>query len=203
MANSDDMVLMATIGAPHGVRGELRAKPYSDNPLALGKYGALSDMNGRTYTVKTIRSAKNVVVMRLSGVDTREAAEKLKGVSLYVARDCLPDDDLDNDEFYQADLIGLDTRDAQDKTYGKVSAIHNFGGGDILELAVPGKRSVMIPFSETSVLDIDLEAGIITLEPVAAGLTDTDDEPGPGSRRRRPASRAKGDPAPDAKGDAS
>lgn len=202
MANVDDMVLMATIGAPHGVRGELRAKPFTDNPLALGQYGALSDRNGQTFTVKTIRAAKNVVVMRLSGVDTREAAEKLKGVSLYVARDCLPDNLLDDDEFFQADLVGLKTRDGEGKTYGSVTAIHNFGGGDILELAEPGKRSVMIPFSEASVLDIDLEAGIITLEPVAAGLTDTDEEPGPGSRRRRPAAKGEENQAPDSKGDA-
>lgn len=184
----DDLVLVAEIGAPHGVRGEIRARVYTEDPLALPSFGPLQDEAGRSYAIRSVRPAKNVVVMRLSGVESREAAEALKGTSLYVARSRLPDEALEDDEFFQADLVGLDVRDAGGKTYGTVQAVHNFGGGDILELAEAGKRSVMIPFSEAAVPEIDLEAGFVLIEPVAAGLDG--DETGPGSRKRRPPSKA-------------
>jgi hypothetical protein len=112
MAKSDDLVLMAVIGAPHGVRGELRAKPYTDDPLALGAYGPLQDDEGNAYTVLSVRPAKAVAVLRLKGIDSREAAEKLKGTGLYVPRAALRDDSLDDDEYFQADLEGLTVRDA-------------------------------------------------------------------------------------------
>lgn len=184
----EDRVLVAEIGAPHGVRGEIRAKAYTEDPLALSTLGPLQDDSGKSYEVRSVRPAKSVVVMRLSGVETREAAEALKGTSLYVARSRLPDDALEEDEFFQADLIGLDVRDVGGKTHGTVQAVHNFGGGDILELAQAGKRSVMIPFSAAAVPDIDLEAGFVLVDPVAAGLDG--DEAGPGSRKRRPPSKA-------------
>lgn len=188
MTRQDDLVPVAVIGAPHGVRGEIRAKVYTEDPLALPTFGPLRDEAGRLYEVRSVRPAKTMVVMRLAGVESREAAEALKGTSLYIARGRLPDDALEDDEFFQADLIGLDVRDASGKTYGTVKAVHNFGAGDILELAEAGKRSVMIPFSEAAVPDIDLEAGFVLVDPVAAGLDG--DEAGPGSRKRRPPSKA-------------
>ena len=191
MAKPDDMVLMAVIGAPHGVRGEVRAKPYTGDPMALGDYGALCDETGGTYEVLSVRPAKNVVVLRLEGIKDREAAEALKGVSLYVPRARLPDDLLEDDEFFHADLEGLAVRDAEGKEYGTVGGVYNFGAGDILEVLRPGKRPVMIPFSEAAVPYIDREGGVLTVEPVAAGLDGTDEEKGPGSRRRRPSTGKK------------
>lgn len=192
MTRNDELVQMAVIGAPHGVRGEIRAKAYTEDPLALGTFGPLQDEAGHQYEVLSIRPAKNVVVMRLSGVDTREAAEALKGKSLFIGRSRLPDDALQDEEFFQTDLIGLDVRDAAGKTYGAVQAVHNFGGGDILELAEAGKRSVMIPFSEAAVPDISIEAGFVLVDPIAAGLDG--EEAGPGSRKRRPPSKANKSP---------
>lgn len=188
MTGNDDLVLMAVVGAPHGVRGEVRARAYSDDPMALKTFSPLQDEAGRHYEVRSVRPAKNVVVMRLSGVETREAAEALKGTSLYIDRSRLPDDSLEDDEFFQADLIGLQVRDNAGKTYGTVQAVQNFGGGDILELADAGKRSVMIPFSEAAVPEIDVAAGFILVDPVAAGLDGA--ETGPGSRKRRPPSKS-------------
>ncbi len=186
MATSDDLVLMAVIGAPHGVRGEVRAKPYTGDPLALGTYGTLSDRDGRAFRVLAVRPAKNVVVMRLEGVDSREAAEALKGTELFVPRRALPDDSLEEDEYFQSDLQGLCVRDARGRDHGRVEGVHNFGAGDILELKKPGARAVMIPFSESAVPHIDWENGVLTVDPVAAGLDDDADSSGPGSRRRRP-----------------
>ena len=186
MAKSDDLVLMAVIGAPHGDRGELRAKPHTDTPLALGAYGPLRDGAGRTYTVLAVRPAKTVVVMRLDGINSREAAVALKGTELFVQRSALPDDSLEEDEFFQADLAGLAVRDADGLDHGRVEAVYNFGAGDILELKKPGAKTVMIPFSESAVPHIDWESGVLTVDPLAAGLDDESETKGPGSRRRRP-----------------
>lgn len=191
MAKSEDLVLMAVIGAPHGVRGELRAKPHTDDPLALGTYGALLDDTGKAYTVQSVRPSKNVVVLRLQGIDSREAAEALKGKGLFVPRSALPDDSLEEDEFFQSDLEGLAVVDADGGDRGLVAGVYNFGAGDVLELKKPGAKPVMIPFSETAVPDIDWENRVLTVDPVAAGLDGEDEQQGPGSRRRRPSGRKR------------
>ncbi|MEX3011688.1 ribosome maturation factor RimM [Hoeflea sp. TYP-13] len=186
MAKPDDMVLMAVIGAPHGVRGELRANPHTDDPLALSDYSPLCDETGRVFKVLSVRPAKNVVVIRLEGINGREAAEALKGTSLYVPRDRLPDDLLEEEEYFHADLEGLTVRDPDGNEHGTVSGVYNFGAGDILELSRHGKKPVMIPFSEAAVPHIDWESGVLTVDPAAAGLDGSEEEQGPGSRRRRP-----------------
>jgi 16S rRNA processing protein RimM len=166
-------VVMGLIGAPHGVRGELRVKTFTADPLALGDYGPLHDAEGRTYTVDAIRPQKTVMVVRFREVTTREQAEALNGTELFVDRALLPAG-LDEDEYYHSDLIGLDVRSADGVSWGKVAAIHNFGGGDVIE--IKGSGSPMIPFSRAAVPDIDLKGGFITIDPVAAGLVDTGED---------------------------
>ncbi|WP_419908076.1 ribosome maturation factor RimM [Hoeflea sp.] len=198
MAQSDDLIVLAEIGAPHGVRGELRAKVHTEDPLAIGDYGPLVDRDGRAFTVLSVRPAKNVVVMRLEGIDSREAAEALKGVALHVPRSRLPDGLLEEEEFFQSDLIGLSVRDAEGMVYGTVTAMHNFGAGDILEIKPPKGPAVMIPFSEAAVPDIDFDGGFLTIDKTAAGLDDPREKKGPGSRRRRPEKKAAGKAGRDA-----
>lgn len=188
MAASTDLVLMAVIGAPHGVRGEVRARSYTDDPLGLKTYSPLFDERGGRFEVLSVRSSKNVVILRLSDIDTREKAEALKGLALYVQRDRLPDETLDDDEFFQADLIGLTVVDGAGVSHGAVTAVHNFGGGDILELADVGHRSAMIPFNETAIIEIDFDRAVIVVDRMAAGLDDPAQR-GPGSRKRRPPER--------------
>ena len=91
-------------------------------------------------------------------------------------RDALPDEDLDDDEFYYADLEGLEVYDAENNHYVAVTAVYDFGAGDLLELKGPGKRPVLIPFSEAAVLEIDLEGGRLLVDPIAAGLKDDGEE---------------------------
>ncbi|MFP1630611.1 ribosome maturation factor RimM [Zhengella sp. ZM62] len=169
-------VRMAVIGAPHGVRGELRVKSFTADPLAIGDYGPLHDAEGRLYEVLDVRPAKTVVVVRFRGVTTREQAEALNGVELLVARDALPDEDLEEDEFFHADLVGLEVRDGDGKTLGKVTALQDFGGGDLLEITLGGRKGVLIPFTMAAVPVVDVAGGFVTIEPVAAGLVDTGDE---------------------------
>lgn len=176
MKKLDKPVQMAVIGAPHGVKGELRVKTFTADPLALGDYGPLTSEDGRTFTVAAIRPAKNIVVVRFKEVTTREQAEAVNGVALYVDRSVLPDEELDEEEFFHADLIGLEIRDETGAKIGKVIAIQNFGGGDILEANLSGRRSVMIPFTLAAIPEVSISGGYIRIDSVAAGLVDDEDE---------------------------
>jgi 16S rRNA processing protein RimM len=192
MTKLENPVLMATIGGAQGLRGEVRARAYTSEPTALGDYGNLHSLDGRIFEVLEIREAKNMVVVRFRGINDRNAAEALNGLELYVERDNLPDEELNDDEFFYADLEGLEAVDEKGTGYGTVSGVYDFGAGDLLELKGPGKRPVLIPFSEAAVLEIDLEGGTILIDPLAAGLIDNPDDlpgkppkaPNPGRSRK-------------------
>ncbi len=181
MSKLENPVLMASVGAAQGLRGEVRVKAFTADPMALGDYGHLHTLDGRSFEILDIREAKNVVVVRFRGINDRNAAEALNGLELYIDRDNLPDDELDEDEFFYADLEGLEAVDGEGKSYGTVSAVFDFGAGDLLELKGPGRRPVLIPFSEAAVLEIDLEGGTLLIDPFAAGLIDTPDDDKPSS----------------------
>ncbi|MGQ2903906.1 MAG: ribosome maturation factor RimM [Neoaquamicrobium sediminum] len=174
MTKDEKSVQMAVIGAPHGVKGEVRVKTFTGDPLALGDYGPLRAADGRTFTVAAIRPAKTVVVVRFKEIASREAAEAVTGTELFIDRSALPDD-LDDDEFYHADLIGLAVRDETGSSIGKVAAIQNFGGGDIVEVALAGRRTVMIPFTLAAIPEISVRDGFIRIDSAGAGLVDEDD----------------------------
>lgn len=177
MTKLENPVLMATIGGAQGIRGEVRARSYTSDPTALGDYGNLHSLDGRTFEILEIREAKNMVVVRFRGVNDRNAAEALNGLELYIERDNLPDEELEEDEFFYADLEGLEAVDEKGTAYGVVTGIYDFGAGDLLELKGPGKRPVLIPFSESAVLEIDLENGRILIDPLAAGLVEEPENP--------------------------
>ena len=172
MGKLENPVLVATIGGAQGLRGEVRAKAYTADPLALGDYGNLHAEDGRSFEILDIREAKNVVVVRFRGVNDRNTAEALNGLDLFIERDNLPDEELEEDEFFYADLEGLEALDQNGASYGTVTGVFDFGAGDLLELKGPGRRPVLIPFTEWSVLEIDLEGGKLVVDPLAAGLID-------------------------------
>lgn len=176
MAKLENPILMATIGAAQGLRGEVRVRSFTEDPMALGDYGNLHSEDGRVFEILEIREAKTVVIVRFRGINDRNAADALNGLELFIDRENLPDDELDEDEFFYADLEGLEVVDADGVSYGTVSSVHDFGAGDLLELKAPGKRPTLIPFSEAAVLEIDLEDGKILVDPVAAGLIDQPDD---------------------------
>ncbi|WEX88861.1 ribosome maturation factor RimM [Sinorhizobium garamanticum] len=176
MSKLENPVLVATVGAAQGLRGEVRVKSFTADPTALGDYGNLHSADGRVFEVLEIREAKNMVVVRFRGINDRNAAEGLNGLELFIERDNLPDEDLDEDEFFYADLEGLEAVDGAGRSYGSVTGVFDFGAGDLLELKGPGKRPVLIPFTEWSVLEIDLEAGKLLVDPVASGLVDAKED---------------------------
>jgi 16S rRNA processing protein RimM len=156
-------VCVARIGAAHGLRGEVRLWTFTEDPLAVTRYGPLSTKDGaRQLEVACARPAKDHLVATLTGVTTREEAERLNGTELYIARDKLPA--TDDDEYYHADLIGLAAFDAAGTPLGTVTAIHNFGAGDIIEIAPPHGATLMLPFTNAVVPVVDITGGRVVIE---------------------------------------
>lgn len=173
VAKLENPVQMAVIGAPHGTKGEMRVRVFTGDPVALGDYGPLHDAAGRTFEVVSVRPAKEVSIVRFKNITTREAAEALNGVALFIDRAALPGD-LEEEEFYHADLIGLAVRDENGAEIGTVSAIHDFGAGDILELKRKDGPSIMIPFTRAAVPEVAPSKGFIRIDSLAAGLAEED-----------------------------
>jgi 16S rRNA processing protein RimM len=162
----DRLILLGIFGAPQGVRGEARIKSYTRDPLSIGAYGALTDAKGkRSFTLEARRPLKDdMIVARIAGVTTREAAAALTGVELFARRSQLPPPD--EDEFYYDDLIGLTTVTREGEVLGKVVALSNYGAGDILEIApAGGGETLLLPFSKAVAVEIDFADGRIVIEP--------------------------------------
>jgi 16S rRNA processing protein RimM len=163
-----DRVCVAQIGAAHGVRGEVRLRSFTQDPEAVTSYGPLESEDGRQrFEIETLRPAKDHFVARLSGVADRDAAERLTNLRLYVPRERLPPTE-DAETFYHADLIGLAAVTDGGAPLGTVTAVHNFGAGDLIEIApVGGGEALMVPFTDTAVPAVDIAAGRIVVVPPA------------------------------------
>jgi 16S rRNA processing protein RimM len=159
-------ICVAKIGAAHGVRGEVKLWPFTDDPLAVMRYGPLSTRDGaRQFEVVRAREDKGFLVASLKGIASREDAERLNGLELFVPRERLPA--TDDDEYYHADLIGLEAVTAADERLGRVVAIHNFGAGDIVEIAPPTGPTLLLPFTNAVVPTVDIAGGRIIVVPPA------------------------------------
>src|SRR5882724_3083327 len=155
-------ICIARIGAAHGVRGAVKLWTFTEDPFAVKRYGPLLTKDGaRSFEVTHAREAKGHLVATLKGIATREEAERLNGIELYIARDRLPA--TDTDEYYHADLIGLAAVNAADEPIGRVIAIHNFGAGDIIEIAPPHGTTMLLPFTNAVVPTVDLGGGRVVI----------------------------------------
>ena len=173
MGASPKQLLMGRIGAAHGITGEVRIQSFTEEPLALASYGPLAtDKPGLVIEIESARATTNVLVARLKGVKDRTAAEKLNGVELYVDRDKLPPAE-DDDDFYHADLIGLEARLSDGTVVGKVTAIPNFGASDLLEVTdARSGDTYLYPFTKAVVPTVRVAEGYLVIE------TPIDAEPG-------------------------
>ena len=161
-------ICVARIGAAHGVRGEVKLWSFTEDPAAVAHYGPLETQDGtRCFEIETMRAAKDHFVARIAGVNDRDAAEKLRNIELYIPRARLPKIE-EADTFYHADLVGLDAITPDGARVGTVHALHNFGAGDIIEIAPAGGGDpLMLPFNETTVPKIDVAARQIVVVPPA------------------------------------
>ena len=157
---------MGVFGAPQGVRGEIRVKSLTAEPSAIGAYGPLTDKNrARAFVFDSLRPLKDdMLVARVAGVATRDAAEALRGVEIFARRDQLPPPA--HDEFYYDDLVGLEAVDAAGACIGRVASLMNYGAGDVLEIApAHGGETLLLPFTKSVARRIDFDAGRIVVEP--------------------------------------
>jgi 16S rRNA processing protein RimM len=161
-------ICVARIGAAHGVRGEVKLWSFTEDPAAVAQYGPLETQDGtRCFEIEALRAAKDHFVARIAGVNDRDAAEKLRNIELYIPRARLPKIE-EADTFYHADLVGLDAVTPEGARVGTVHALHNFGAGDIIEIAPDGGgEPLMLPFNETTVPKIDVAARQVVVVPPA------------------------------------
>ena len=162
---SRDRVLLGVVAAPHGVRGLVRIRSYTEDPMAVASYGPLSDETGKkAYRVEALSTARGAVLARIEGVADRTAAEALRGLRLYVERSALPA--AGEREWYEADLVGLPAVGKDGRNWGKVVAFHEFGAGPVMEVSA----GLMLPFTDEVVPEIDVEGGKVVVDPPAGLL---------------------------------
>jgi 16S rRNA processing protein RimM len=158
---SRDVLLAAVIGA-HGLKGEVKLKTFTETPGALARYRRLHTKDGRVFTIaRIVQRSVDEATAAFAEVDDRVGAEALKGLELFVARETLPEPAAN--EFYHADLIGLSAMDEADRVIGTVTAIHNFGAGDVIEIARSDNDTVMLPFARDFVPVVDLANGCVVI----------------------------------------
>jgi 16S rRNA processing protein RimM len=178
-------VCVGRIGAAHGVRGEVKLWSFTAEPWAIADYGPFETADGGgLIEIETLREAKDFFVARLAGVTDRDAAERLRNVDLFVPRERLPAPQ--DGEFYHADLIGLRAETPAGVAFGTVTAIHNFGAGDLLEIApAAGGDTVLIPFTGAVVPQVEIAAGRLIVDPPAGFFEPGEPEPGSSAPLRR------------------
>lgn len=160
-----DRVLLGVVAAPHGVRGLVRIKSFTEDPMSVAAYGPLSDESGRKeYRVEVLSAARGAILARIEGVADRTAAEALRGLRLYVERGRLPPPG--DREWYEADLVGLAAVGKDGRDWGKVVAFHDFGAGSVMEVS----GGVMMPFTDQAVPEIDVAGGKVVIDPPAGLL---------------------------------
>jgi len=167
--NLTDPVRLGIIVGVRGIKGEVRIKSFTDDPTDVAAYGPLFDREGKTqYFVRVTGTNKGVVLARIDGIDDRNAAEALKRTELFVDRSQLPP--ADEDEFYDADLIGLQAETTTGESLGKVKGLYDFGAGPVMEI----DGNLMVPFTKAVGPEIDVTNGKVIIDP-PDGLFDPPD----------------------------
>lgn len=172
-ATTEQLILVGAIAGAHGVRGDVRLISFTGVPEDVGAYGPLRTEDGRMVEILTLKPGAKGFNARLKGVTSREAAEALKGTRLYVPRAALPEAAEEEGEFYHADLLGLAVETVSGEAAGRIVGVHDFGAGDLLEIAPEAGPSFYVPFTRAAVPVIDVPGGRAVIDPP----TESEDEP--------------------------
>jgi 16S rRNA processing protein RimM len=172
----DGKICLGAIAGAHGVKGEVKIKTFTQQPQDIASYGPLHNEEGdATFSIVSCRPDKIGVVATIEGLTDREAAQKLKGTRLYIKREALPQ--IEEETWYHADLIGLKVKGKDEKEYGVVVGVYDFGAGDMVEVALnSGEESVFVPFTRDAVPIVSIEQGFIVAEPIEIIADDGPDE---------------------------
>ena len=166
---SEELCLGVIIG-PHGIKGAVRVKSFTEKPKSIAEYGTLHDKYGKSFDLQLEGQSKGTLIVSIKGMTTRTQAEVLKGTELFIKRKVLPH--TVDGEYYHADLVGLNVYNRDGKKMGVVKAIHNFGAGDIVEVVIAEtENTVLIPFNNNTVPEIDFVKQEMIVE-IPLGLLD-------------------------------
>lgn len=158
-------VCLGEIVAAHGIKGHVKIKTHTSDPTAIGLYGVLKDEKGVSYKLSNVRAANpNSAIAFVQGVTDRNQAEALRGTKLFIERTQLPEPS--NDEYYHEDLVGLAVHDAEGTVYGTILGVQNFGAGEFFDIESKAHDKIAtIPFHDEAIISIDVETGIVTIDP--------------------------------------
>ncbi len=173
MPMTEKHIPLGRILAPHGLKGEVKVKSFTADPLDVASYGLVIVPDGRRFSLSNPRLQGDVVIVAVKGIEDRNAAEKLKGLELSVEREDLPA--APSGEFYQIDLIGLLVFDERGNQVGELKGFQHFGAGDLLEIERPMGRTSFVPFADSMVPVIDIEDGRIVLSETGLAVLCADD----------------------------
>jgi 16S rRNA processing protein RimM len=169
------LIQLGEFGRAVGLKGEIRLKSLTGDPVAIADYGPLQSEDGRRFTILDGRFVgENMIVAKVAEIKTREAAEAVNRLKLYIDRAALPD--ADEEEFYYADLIGLSVEDETGKPVGKVKSLFNHGAGDFLEITQTMGPVLTIPFTKKAVPLVDVKGGRVVM--AAAPLSHSEEGQG-------------------------
>ena len=171
---ADKQILLGRIIGPHGLKGEVKIKSFTADPLDIASYGPVTAGDGRLFRLTNARLQGDIVIATVKGVTDRNVAETLKGVELKVDRDDLPE--TDDGEYYEADLIGLAVFDEGGDKVGEALGFQNFGAGELLEVKRTTGATAFVPFANSMVPKVDIEAGKIVLSETGLAVLTADDQ---------------------------
>jgi len=161
--NKDERICLGAVVGVHGIKGEVKVKSFTEPDTNVDKYGPVENKNAsQKFELKVVGYSKELLRVKIKGINDRNAAEALIGTGFYINRDALPELE-DDDEFYEADLIGLEVRQ-NEHVIGSVAGLYNFGAGEIIEIKLlsTGKLE-MLPFTKVYVPEINLSEGYIVV----------------------------------------
>lgn len=160
---NDNLICLGIITSPHGIKGAVKIKTFTEKPENISLYDELTSGNENYKISSVFVIGDDLVIATISGVNSRNEAELLRNKKLYIERNKLPQLN-DQDEFYQNDLINMEVRLENNELYGYVKSIHNFGSGDILEiLVISTKKSIMLSFTKEIFPHINIKERYIVL----------------------------------------
>ncbi|MFW5834058.1 MAG: ribosome maturation factor RimM [Pseudomonadota bacterium] len=172
---ADKRVCLGVVTAAHGVRGEVKLRPFTADPADIAAYGPLEDAAGtRRLVITELKVTPKAAVARFAGIDDRDAAEALRGTELWIDRAALPP--TEEDEWYVEDLVGLDVVDERGDPIGRVRAVVDHGAGDVIEIRKADGTELSLPFTRAQFPEVDVAGGRLVMAPieelVVAGAAD-------------------------------
>ncbi|MCY4462357.1 MAG: ribosome maturation factor RimM [Albidovulum sp.] len=161
---SESRVLLGEIVGAVGIRGQVSIRSYCESPESISNYGLLSTECGSSISLECVRTtSKRHLVANVSGVSSRQQAEGLRGALLFAEKENLPD--LDEDEYYIADLQGLQALDERGSPIGRIVGAHNFGAGDVIDIALADSgESILVPFNRDIFVSVEIAGGRVVVD---------------------------------------